>query len=117
MNKKFLDKFRGAYFRTVYGIANKLFVGDKCPNCGTALRFNNNNLGKCQSMYCPECAEYNTTTENRVKAVWTFEEICRLPGFTKDLIEEQRKSAHEAMFTKTAAKKIRAEKENECYGN
>lgn len=113
MIKKFMNKFRGAYFSTMFKIANKLFVGDKCPNCGTELKFNNNNLGKCQSVYCPKCTLYNTTTEDRVKAVWTFEEICRMPGFTKELIEEQRKATNEAMLTKTVAKKIRAEQEQE----
>jgi hypothetical protein len=117
MIKKFMNRFRGAYFNAMFKIANKLFVGDKCPNCGTELRFNNNNLGKCQSVYCLNCAKYNTTTEDRVKAVWTFEELGRMPGFTRDIITEQQNSMSEALFTRTIAKKLRTENGEEPYGD
>ena len=109
--KKFLNKFRGAYFRAVYCIADRLFVGDKCPNCGTELKLNGNGLGKCQSLYCPKCVEYNTTSENRIKAVWTFEELRTMPGFTRDVIKEQHKAMRESHMSMTPAKKIRAKKE------
>ena len=117
MIKKLLNKFRVSYFRAVYSIADKLFVGDVCPNCGAVLKFNVSGLGKCQSMYCPECVIHNTTTENRVKAVWTFEELSAMPGFTKDIIDEQQRSMKSAQLTLTAAKKIRADRGEPICGD
>lgn len=86
--KKFMNKFRGVYFNTVFKIANVLFIGDKCNNCGSTMKLNNTGKGKCQGLYCPTCSERNATSEEKVKASWSFEELYKVPGFSKEVEDE-----------------------------
>ena len=86
--KKFMNKFRGKYFDAVFKIANILFIGDKCINCGSSMKLNNTRKGKCQGLYCPTCSERNATSSEKVKASWSFEELYRMPGFSQEVEDE-----------------------------
>lgn len=86
--KKFMNKFRGKYFDAVFKLANILFIGDKCINCGSTMKLNNTGKGKCQGLYCPVCSERNATSSEKVKASWSFEELYKMPGFSKEVEDE-----------------------------
>ena len=86
--KKFMNKFRGKYFDAVFKLANILFIGDKCINCGSTMKLNNTGKGKCQGLYCPTCSERNATSSEKVKASWSFEELYKMPGFSQEVEDE-----------------------------
>lgn len=100
-----MNKFRGKYFNTVFAVANVLFIGDKCSNCGSDLKFNNTGKGKCQGLYCPACSERNATAKDKVKASWSFEELYKMPGFSKDVEEAYWNTELRSIDNKSANKR------------
>lgn len=72
-----IKTIKNIYFNIMFGIANKLLVEDKCPNCGETLRYNNLGEGKCQGMYCQTCVDHNLRSPDDLKrkACWSFEEL------------------------------------------
>lgn len=70
------------YFRTVFKVAEWLFLDETCPQCGDKLHYNATGKGKCTELYCESCICEGIAngTLTSYKHTWSFEELAELPG-------------------------------------
>lgn len=73
--KWYIRKFNRLYYFLMFRLADFLFVGDKCPECGCYLRHNYTGFGMCEEFYCPKCIE----TSMKLRT-YTISDLRRIDG-------------------------------------